>query len=72
MSVCHPDWRDEALCRGLTRLFFPKQGEDVRPAKAVCQQCPVQEPCLSQGLHERYGIWAGTSERERRHIRGAA
>lgn len=72
MSVCHPDWRDKALCRGLTRLFFPGQGEPTKEAKALCQECPVRSECLdaaSGDPPERFGIWGGLSEEGRRRLR---
>lgn len=76
-----PDWGGGA-CRapGIDpELFFPGQGEDARPAKLICDRCPIKRPCLEYALAngERFGIWGGTSQRERRVIlrdrrRGAA
>lgn len=74
MSVCHPDWRDQALCRGLTRLFFPGQGEATREPKEICRACPVRAECLAQAMGpppERFGVWAGLSEKERKRGRVA-
>lgn len=63
-------WRDQAACRGKDPdLFFPHAGEPLEPARAICATCPVFEPCYLAGLHERHGVWAGTSERERDRIR---
>ena len=41
-----------------------------REVKAICALCPVINECLSHALSvpERYGIWGGKSERERRQI----
>ncbi len=51
-------------------LFFPEKGGSTRPAKAVCAGCPVRAQCLEHALahDERYGVWGGTSERERRRL----
>ena len=40
-------------------------------AKAICKKCPVIEECLEFAVErkERFGIWGGKSERERRAIR---
>jgi WhiB family redox-sensing transcriptional regulator len=66
-------WQEHANCRGIDpALFFPERGDSTSEAKAVCRRCVVREDCLAQGLaQERYGIWGGTSERERRAIRFA-
>ena len=67
-------WRDHANCRGLDPdLFYPERGASTREAKAVCQGCVVREECLEFALRrgEKFGIWGGTSERERRRIRKA-
>lgn len=67
-------WQKDALCRGVDPdLFFPERGASTREAKAVCHQCPVQALCLEYALQggEKFGIWGGKSERERRRIRRA-
>jgi Transcription factor WhiB len=50
-------------------IFFPAQGAPVSAARAICAQCPHQPECLALGLREKYGIWGGTTEMERRSIR---
>jgi WhiB family redox-sensing transcriptional regulator len=63
-------WRDDAACNGTDpEIFFPTRGADVAAARAICSTCPVFDPCWQAGLYEKFGIWAGTSERERRRIR---
>lgn len=67
-------WRDYAACLGMDPdLFFPERGESVAAAKEVCQDCPVRLTCLQYALdnNEKFGIWGGVSERERRRIRRA-
>lgn len=63
---------DQAACRGLdTNLFFPTRGEDTAAAKAVCKRCAVKVECADWALanSEKFGIWGGTSERDRRSAR---
>ncbi|MDT2009769.1 WhiB family transcriptional regulator [Rhodococcus opacus] len=38
-----------------------------REAKRICHRCPVIDRCRTYPLdsRERYGVWGGTSERER-------
>ena len=74
MSVCHPDWRDAAACRGMAAgLFFLGRGEPNREARATCAACPVAVQCLEHALTqpETYGMWGGKSERELRRLRKA-
>ena len=67
-----PDsWRDLALCAEVDpELFFPDKGESSRPAKRVCTGCEVRAECLQDALDhgERFGVWGGLSERERREL----
>lgn len=54
-------------------VFFPEKGESSLPAKRLCRGCPVRTVCLDYALRhrERYGVWGGTSERERRRMMAA-
>jgi WhiB family redox-sensing transcriptional regulator len=64
-------WRDLALCAQTDpEAFFPDKGESPRPAKRVCARCEVRAECLQYALDhgERFGIWGGLSERERRAL----
>src|SRR3954471_5184658 len=65
-------WQDYANCLGVDPdLFFPERGASTREAKEVCRGCVVREECLEYALTngEKFGIWGGMSERERRRIR---
>lgn len=65
-------WQEEAACRAMDpELFFPTRGAPTREAKEVCFACPVRLECLDAALagRERFGIWGGLSERERRRLR---
>ena len=68
-------WQQEALCAQTDpEAFFPEKGGSTREAKSVCAACDVREECLEYALFndERFGIWGGLSERERRRLRRAA
>jgi WhiB family redox-sensing transcriptional regulator len=57
-------WQERALCAQTDpEAFFP--------AKRVCLSCDVRSECLEYALahDERFGIWGGLSERERRRLK---
>lgn len=65
-------WQERANCLGVDPdLFFPERGASTREAKAVCGSCEVRVECLEYALDhaEKFGIWGGLSERERRRLR---
>jgi len=67
-------WKSAGACRDHPELnWFPERGEPIRAQRAVCAACPVRAECLDAAIdgHE-YGVWAGTSGRERRVIRRTA
>jgi WhiB family redox-sensing transcriptional regulator len=72
-------WRDSAACLGSKQDFHPASAggranreirEAVRAALRVCHSCPVRAECLRWAVEakEYYGIWGGTTEKERRVI----
>lgn len=64
-------WQDEALCAQTDpESFFPEKGASTREAKATCMRCSVRLQCLVYALFndERFGVWGGLSERERRRL----
>ncbi len=68
-------WRERALCAETDpEAFFPEKGGSTREAKKVCTGCEVRAECLEYALanDERFGIWGGLSERERRRLRRRA
>ena len=68
-------WQDKALCAQTDpEAFFPEKGGSTREAKRICSGCDVRAECLEYALahDERFGIWGGLSERERRRLRRAA
>lgn len=69
-----PDWHLDAACRDADpMMWFPAVGESTRRAKAICGECPVRAECLDYALglsgSDDFGIWGGTSERQRRALR---
>lgn len=79
LSLANDEWRAQASCQDTDPdLFFPVGTtgpaiEQIANAKAVCDACPVKEPCLEFALstNQDSGVWGGTSEEERRKLRRA-
>jgi WhiB family redox-sensing transcriptional regulator len=68
-------WQERALCAQTDpEAFFPEKGGSTREAKRVCGSCEVRSECLGYALEhdERFGIWGGLSERERRRLKRQA
>jgi len=68
-------WQDQALCAQTDpEAFFPEKGGSTREAKRICVGCEVKQECLEYALmqDERFGIWGGLSERERRRLKRKA
>jgi len=71
-DAAESQWQDRALCAQTDpEAFFPEKGGSTREAKRICQGCEVRDACLEYALanDERFGIWGGLSERERRRIK---
>ncbi|MGK2880086.1 MAG: WhiB family transcriptional regulator [Mycobacterium sp.] len=65
-------WQEKALCAQTDpEAFFPEKGGSTREAKRICLGCDVKDACLEYALanDERFGIWGGLSERERRRLK---
>lgn len=74
------EWSTQAKClREDPELFFTA-GDGIRSrgqiekAQEVCATCPVRTDCLTFALttDAQYGIWGGTTPRERRGLRRRA
>jgi WhiB family redox-sensing transcriptional regulator len=68
-------WQTDALCAQTDpEAFFPEKGGSTRDAKRICSSCDVRSECLEYALQndERFGIWGGLSERERRKLKRRA
>lgn len=69
------NWQERSLCAQTDpEAFFPEKGGSTRDAKRVCMACEVRVQCLEYALEhdERFGIWGGLSERERRRVKRQA
>lgn len=66
-------------CRDVDPAYFYPNGSNgrVQEVKRFCNgsvdqaPCPVRDECLDRALTtgEKFGVWGGTSERERRRLR---
>lgn len=66
-------WKSHASCAEVDPdLWFPEKGGSVKEAKAICRSCLVRAECLDYALEtqQRFGVWAGLSERARRKLLG--
>jgi WhiB family transcriptional regulator, redox-sensing transcriptional regulator len=71
--VHRPTWMDSAACAGMPiEVFFPAKGQSVAAAnaRAICSTCEVRPQCLAYArpIDGTSGVWAGTTERERRNL----
>ena len=68
-------WMDQALCAQTDPDGFHREPGDgsitFAQAKRVCRACDVRDECLEYALanDERFGIWGGLSEHERRKMK---
>lgn len=72
LSTAAAEWMHDGLCAQTDPdAFYPNNGQPTAPAKRVCVGCPVTGDCLAYALahNERFGVWGGTSERQRRAMR---
>jgi len=64
-------WEEQARCRQYDpEIFFAPRARAERRAKTICAKCPVKMDCLAYALqsHIEFGIWGGTSGKDRRAI----
>lgn len=67
-----PEWMGDAVCAQTDPdQFFPERGGSPKDAKKVCLSCPVISQCRAYALgrDERFGVWGGLTERERRRLK---
>lgn len=71
------EWRALSACKGYdSDLWFPAgetglAEDQIAQAKRVCQGCVVADDCLKYAVvtNQRFGIWGGLTEDERRPVR---
>ena len=77
ISTFHEPWMAQGNCTGIPEVFYPERSNSrVQYAKNICKgtdevaPCPVRDQCLEYALehNEKFGVWGGTSERERRKL----
>ncbi|MDQ5969783.1 MAG: WhiB family transcriptional regulator, redox-sensing transcriptional regulator [Patescibacteria group bacterium] len=75
------EWMDNANCKGMgCEYFFPIElkskiaASKILAVKAICEQCTVNQECLSYALdtNQKYGIWGGLTEPERSNLSQAS
>lgn len=80
------DWVKHGACRPYPRSWwFPERGinlvqngeanNTLRQAINICNTCVVKQQCLNYALmtpRERYGVWGGTTEKDRRGMRAVS
>lgn len=71
------DWREEAACKGQTKLMYPDNwgSGQIAKALAVCAECPVRAECLAEtmvleGKGQRFGIAGGLTAPDRYRLAG--
>jgi WhiB family redox-sensing transcriptional regulator len=67
-----PEWTKKALCAEVDpEIFFPEIGGTTTDVKRICKACDVKAECLEYSLrnNERFGVWGGLSEQDRRKLR---
>jgi len=62
---------DDAACRGIDpELFYAESATAIMNAKTMCAGCDVREECLEWAIRrEEFGVWGGTTARERAALR---
>ena len=64
-------WAVYAACKDeQSMVFFPQTKAEESTALTICGICPVREDCLDHALEskERFGVWGGTTDKERRKL----
>lgn len=75
LEAAYMEWQREAACLAVdTAMFYPGPHANQDEAKAVCAECPVLRRCLDYAMAkpERFGIWGGLNERERKRLQREA
>src|SRR4029453_15209649 len=70
----HPMPGTGSVPRGRPRGLFSGEGGFPPGGQGDCSDSPVRIECLNYALRrdERYGVWGGMSERERRRLKRMA
>lgn len=74
ITAAGPVFNLDGLCAQTDpEAFFPEKGENAKDAKKICGLCDVRRECLEWALRtdERYGVWGGETELDRKKHRKA-
>ena len=67
------NWKEHSACKDApVEVFFVERGTTtVDDAREICFDCPVRVDCLDYALRhgEKFGVWGGLTEGERRPFR---
>lgn len=58
--------------RERVNMMYGRTSVEIKEAQKICEGCPVVDECLEYALtppFEKWGVWGGKSEKERRQIR---
>ncbi len=72
-AVAYPSFDGTQRCRDVdAELFFPvSSGELPEEVRRACAACAFKSACLAYAMaHGLEGIWGGTTEVQRRRLRG--
>ena len=64
--------KSRSHCKGGNlEIFYPERGASTKPAEEICGCCKLKDQCGEFAIvnNEKFGIWGGLSERQRRIIR---
>ena len=69
-------------CEQVPDVFFPEEwaartsmqstnmyNMAIETARQICFRCPVMDKCLKVGMFEDYGIWGGTTPKQRQKLK---
>lgn len=69
LDYAEPSWMIERpACAGSDpEVFFPEKGDGANAALArrICARCPLMTECRERNLDEQFGIWGGTTNKQR-------
>jgi len=54
---------------GINKTSYDLNKEMIETAREICLKCPVMALCLKVGLYEDYGIFGGTTPKQRQKLR---
>lgn len=73
-SNLRPEWGKDGICYQTHPTpdeynpWFPEHGKHklLHLVQKQCAVCPVREQCFESGWNDEYGVWGGSSEKQRR------